>query len=82
MLNIAVMQSKIDKLLSIFKKLIAELEKSIGELNGAIDTNKEIIAQKETDNIMYAEKIEEYERLKQNIENIIKQAIWEQKGVE
>ena len=72
MLNIAVMQSKIDKLLSIFKKLIAELEKSIGELNGAIDTNKEIIAQKETDNIMYAEKIEEYERLKQNIENIIK----------
>ncbi len=72
MLNIALMQSKIDKLLSIFKKLIAELEKSIGELNGAIVTNKEIIAQKEADNIMYAEKIEEYEHLKQNIENIIK----------
>lgn len=72
MLNLSVMQSKIDKLLSIFHKLIAELEKSIGELNGAIIRNKDIIAQKEADNVKYAEKIEEYEHLKQNIENILK----------
>ena len=72
MLNINKMQSKIDNLLSIFKKLITELDKSIGELNGAIVTNKEIIKQKEADNITYAEKITEYEHLKHNIENIIK----------
>ena len=71
MVNIKVMQRRVDKALSIFKKLITELDKSIGELNSAIVTNKEIIAQKEADNITYSGMIGEYEHLKCNIEGII-----------
>ena len=72
MVNMTNMQSKIDKLLSVFTKLIAELEKAISELNGAIGSNKELIARKEHENIVFAEKIKEYEQLKSNVEHIIK----------
>ena len=72
MVNMTNMQSKINKLLSVFTKLITELENAISELNGAIVSNEELIIRKEKENTVFAEKIEEYEHLKQNIENIIK----------
>ena len=71
-MNLNVMQSKIDKLLSVFTKLIKELETQISSLNFEIVCNKERIEKLEADNVTYESKIKEYTTLKENVERIIK----------
>jgi hypothetical protein len=72
LLNLGKMQERVDKLLSVFTKLIAELNRAIDTLDGEITRNNEAIEKAKADNEVYESKIKEYNALKSNLENIIK----------
>ena len=72
MLDMNKMQGKVNKLMSVFTKLTGELENAISQLKGEIRANDELIEKRKADNVMYENKIKEYETLKTNVENIFK----------
>ena len=72
LLNLGKMQERVDKLLSVFTKLIAELNRAIDTLDGEISRNNEAIEKAKADNEVYESKIKEYNALKSNLENIVK----------
>jgi hypothetical protein len=71
-LNLGKMQERVDKLLSVFTKLIAELNRAIDTLDGEITKNNEAIEKAKADNEVYESKIKEYNALKSNLEHIVK----------
>lgn len=72
MVDLKKMQNKIDKLMSIFTNIVKELDTQINRLNNAIDVNRQQIVKAEVENRQYAEKIDEYQALKNKVESIIK----------
>lgn len=66
------MQSRIDKLLGVFTKLIDQLNKSIQELDDAMKSNTAQIIRLRFANDQYTNKIVEYEKLKGKIEDLVK----------
>ena len=72
MLDMNKMQGKVNKLMSVFTKLTGELENAISQLKSEIRANDELIEKRKADNVMYENKIREYETLKTNVENIFK----------
>lgn len=72
MIDLNKMQGKVNKLMSVFTKLTGELESAISQLNGEIRANEELIEKRKADNVMYENRIKEYETLKTNVENIFK----------
>lgn len=66
------MQSNIDKLLSVFTNLVNALDSSISELENEISVNNNHIAKLHSENAVMVSKIEEYESLKNRVENIVK----------
>ncbi len=66
------MQNKVDKLVAVFTNIVDELNTQIGELNDGIDENNEKILTAEAQNKQYADKIGEYEHLRNKIESIVK----------
>lgn len=72
MIDLNKMQGKVNKLMSVFTKLTSELERAISQLNGEIRANEELIEKRKADNVMYENRIKEYETLKTNVENIFK----------
>ena len=72
MIDLNKMQGKVNKLMSVFTKLTSELDSAISQLNGEIRANEELIEKRKADNVMYENRIKEYETLKTNVENIFK----------
>ena len=72
MVNLSIMQKKVDKLMSVFTNIVKELNTQIDTLNDAIDDNNHYISVAELENKQYAEKIDEYQALKNKVESIIK----------
>lgn len=72
MVDLKKMQNKIDKLMSVFTNIVKELNTQIVALGNAIDENNQLILTAESENKQYAEKIDEYEALKNKVESIIK----------
>ena len=62
---------RVDKMLSVFTKLIDELEKGILELKNAMCKNEEKIETLREENESYTNKIKEYEALRVNVEHIL-----------
>lgn len=72
MINLSKMQKKIDTIMSVFTRIVNELDKRIGELNGAIVANDRLIEKATHENDQYLYKIDEYQALKDRVESIIK----------
>lgn len=72
MINLTNMQKKVDKAMSVFTRIVAELNSHIDTLKGAIDDNNHLIATANAENVRYGKKIGEYEALKNKVESIIK----------
>lgn len=70
--NLSKMQNKVNKAMSAFTKIVDELNTQINELTSAIDDNNQSILTAESENKQYAEKIDEYQALKNKVESIIK----------
>jgi hypothetical protein len=66
------MQKRIDTIMSVFTRIVNELDKRIGELNGAIVANDRLIEKATHENDQYLYKIDEYQALKDRVESIIK----------
>lgn len=71
MINLEKMQKKVEKLISVFTNIVAELETQIGELNKAISDNEQIIYNAKVENEAYRYKISEYDELKNKVKSII-----------
>lgn len=71
-IDLSKMQKKVDGVMSVFNNAIKELATQIGELNKGIESNNQTIANATAENILYAEKIKEYEALKNKVESIVK----------
>ena len=71
MANLAKMQRKVDKMISVFTNIVNELDCCIAELNDSISTNEHIIECAKTQNSIMSNKIVEYEKLKSNIQRIV-----------
>lgn len=71
-MNLNRMQRKIDRLSSIFIKLIDALNEAIEYLTSKISDNTDHIRKLEDDNYLYQTKIEEYKSFKTNVEHIVK----------
>lgn len=72
MINLDKMQNKVNKLMSVFTNIVKELDTQIDELKGEIDDNNHYISVAESQNKQYAEKIDEYQALRNKVESIIK----------
>ena len=72
MINLTNMQKKVDKAMSVFTRIVDELNSHIDTLKGAIDTNNRRIATAQAENVRYGMKIDEYKALKNKVESIIK----------
>lgn len=72
MINLSKMQKKIDTIMSVFTRIVSELDKRIGELNGAIVANDRLIEKATHENDQYLYKIDEYQALKDRVESIVK----------
>lgn len=72
MINLSIMQNKVDKLMSVFTNIVNELNIQIIDLNVAIDDNNARMVTIREENKQYAEKINEYQALKDKVESIIK----------
>lgn len=72
MINLSKMQKRIDTIMSVFTRIVNELDKRIGELNGAIVANDRLIEKATHENDQYLYKIDEYQALKDRVESIIK----------
>ena len=71
-IDLAKMQKKVDNVMVVFTNVIKELTTQIGELDNAIESNNQQIATAQSQNEQYAEKIKEYETLKNKVESIVK----------
>lgn len=71
-IDLSKMQKKVDNVMSVFNNVIKELTTQIGELNKGIESNNQTINNATAENILYAEKIKEYEALKNKVESIVK----------
>ena len=71
MTNLTKMESKVKGLLSVFTTLIDTLNSNITELTSGIQRNKTTITALEEENVTYAEKIEEYTTLAENVKGLI-----------
>ena len=71
-IDLAKMQKKVDNVMVVFTNVIKELTTQIGELDGAIESNNQQISTAQLQNQQYAEKIKEYETLKNKVESIVK----------
>ena len=71
-IDLAKMQKKIDNVMVVFTNVIKELTTQIGELDNAIEINNQQISTALLQNQQYAEKIKEYETLKNKVESIVK----------
>ena len=71
-IDLAKMQKKVDNVMVVFTNVIKELATQIGELDNAIETNNQRISTAQLQNEQYAEKIKEYETLKNKVESIVK----------
>ena len=71
-IDLAKMQKKVDNVMIVFTNVIKELTTQIGELDNAIESNNQQIATAQSQNEQYAEKIKEYETLKNKVESIVK----------
>ena len=67
MLNLKHMQAKVDKMLSVFTKLEAELETQIEVLDEEIEANDKKVAEINRQSAEYAVQIDKYNSLKYNI---------------
>ncbi|MBR2502714.1 MAG: hypothetical protein IKB62_01170 [Oscillospiraceae bacterium] len=67
MLNLKSMQAKVDKMLSVFTKLEAELETQIEVLDKEIEANDKKVAEINHQSAEYAVQIDKYNVLKYNI---------------
>lgn len=67
MLNLKHMQAKVDKMLSVFIKLEAELETQIEMLDEEIEANDKKVAEINRQSAEYAVQIDKYNVLKYNI---------------
>lgn len=70
--NLAKMQNKVNRLMSVFTNIVEELTYQIVELNDAIEDNNQLISKVEAENKQYAEKIDEYKALRDKVESIVK----------
>ena len=71
-IDLAKMQKKVDNVMVVFTNVIKELTTQIGELDSAIESNNQQISTAQLQNEQYAEKIKEYETLKNKVESIVK----------
>ena len=71
-IDLAKMQKKVDNVMVVFTNVIKELTTQIGELDSAIESNNQRISTAQLQNEQYAEKIKEYETLKNKVESIVK----------
>lgn len=71
MTNLIKMQNKVNALLSVFTTLIETLDSNIAELTSGIQRNKTTITALEEQNNTYAEKIDEYKTLAENVKGLI-----------
>ena len=71
-IDLTKMQKKVDNVMVVFTNAIKELTTQIGELNNAIESNKQQISTAQAENEQYSEKIKEYEALKNKVESIVK----------
>ena len=71
-IDLAKMQKKVDNVMVVFTNVIKELATQIGELDNAIESNNQRISTAQLQNEQYAEKIKEYETLKNKVESIVK----------
>lgn len=71
-IDLVKMQKKVDNVMVVFTNVIKELTTQIGELDNAIETNNQRISTAQLQNEQYAEKIKEYETLKNKVESIVK----------
>lgn len=71
MLNLKHMQAKVDKMLSVFTKLKAELDAQKDVLGQAITDNNKKLNEIAAENEMYALKIKEYNVLSANIDRFL-----------
>ena len=71
-IDLSKMQKKVDNVMNVFNNIVKELSTQIGELNKGIESNNQTINNATVENILYAEKIKEYETLKNKVEAIIK----------
>ena len=70
-MNLKKMQLRVDRLLSVFSKLIETLENNISELISGIQRNRDTINTLEHQNVVYNAKIEEYKVLVKNVKGFI-----------
>ena len=71
-IDLVKMQKKVDNVMVVFTNVIKELTTQIGELDSAIESNNQQISTAQLQNQQYAEKIKEYETLKNKVESIVK----------
>ena len=71
-IDLTKMQKKVDNVMVVFNNIITELTTQIGELDKAIESNNRYISTAQSENEQYAEKIKEYEALKNKVESIVK----------
>lgn len=71
-IDLSKMQKKVDNVMNVFNNIVKELSTQIGELDKGIESNNKIISTAVEENKLYAEKIKEYETLKNKVESIIK----------
>ena len=74
MTNLNKMQNKVNGLLSVFTTLIETLDSNITELTSGIQRNRTTITALEEQNVTYAEKIDEYKALAENVKGLINRA--------
>ena len=72
MIKIATVQSRVDKVLSSFSKMIKELDASINKLEVERTRTQEQIKTMNEWNAVAGLKIDEYKKIKSNIEGIMK----------
>ena len=71
MVNLKQMQAKVDKMLSVFTKLKAELDAQKDVLCQAISDNNKKLQDLNAENQIYAHKIKEYDALATNIDKFL-----------
>ena len=71
MVNLKAMKAKVDKMLSVFTKLKDELEAQIEVLDEEIEYNDKLVADINRQSAEYAAQIDQYECLKNNIDNFL-----------
>lgn len=66
------MQSRIDKMTKVFTNLVEELTTAIATLQNGIKNNDYVIELMKEKSDLYANKVVEYEKMKNRIETLIK----------